>query len=216
MATHNLTVRSRTQTGKSAAKHLRLAGEVPAVAYGHKEAPVKLSVDAKELRDLLAHHASKGLIVLKCKDGIGPDVPVIIKELQKDHIRHTVQSVDFLRVSLDEEVTAKVNIHLVGEAVGVKQDDGVLVQALHELEIAALPQNLLEAVNVDISSLEMGGEPFHVHQIEFPAGVRCITDGDEVVAVVNPPRVEEVVEEVVAEGTEPAVEAEATETAEEA
>ena len=214
MATHNLAVRSRTETGKEAAKRLRRTGQIPAVAYGHKEAPVKLSVDAKELRDLLAHHASKGLLLLKNKDGVTADVPVIIKDLQQDYIRHTVQSVDFLRVSLDEEVTAKVTVHLVGEPIGVKMNDGVLVQALHELEIAARPESLLEEIKVDISSLEMGGAPIHVHQIEFPAGVRCITDGEQIVAVVNPPRVEEVLEEIAVEAVDPAVEAEAAEDAE--
>lgn len=202
MATHNLTVSARSETGKEAAKRLRHAGQVPAVAYGHKEEPVKLSVNAKELRDLLSHHAARGLLNLKFSDG-SPDLPVIIKDLQRHPVKHSVNSVDFLRVSLDEEVTATVPVVLHGEPVGVKQDGGVLVQGLHEIAIAALPQNLPEEIEADVSALEFEGEALHVRDLNLPAGVRLLTSADEAVAAVNAPRIEPV--EEVAE--EPAADA---------
>jgi len=194
MATHELTVGSRTETGKAAAKRLRRAGMVPAVAYGHKEEPVKLTVNAKQLRDLLNHHAARGLLTLKYEDGSAPDLPVIIKEMQRHPVKHSVNAVDFLRVSLDEEVTASVPIVLIGEPIGVKQDGGVLVQALHALEITALPQNLPEQIEVDVSGLEFEGAPIHVSEMTLPAGVTVVTSGEEPVAVVNAMEVEEVAE----------------------
>src|SRR5687768_14527828 len=121
LASHELKVSARAETGKAAAKRMRRIGLVPAVAYGHKEEPVKITVNAKELRDLLAHHAGHGLLTLKYDDAT-PDVPVIIKSLQKNHVKHTVNAVDFLRVSLDEEVTVTVPIVLEGEPTGVTMD----------------------------------------------------------------------------------------------
>ncbi|MBV9864008.1 MAG: 50S ribosomal protein L25 [Abitibacteriaceae bacterium] len=202
MATHELTVQSRAANGKSAAKKLRREGLVPAVAYGHKEEAVTLAVDARQLRDLLSHHASHGLLTLKFKDGASPDLSVIIKALQRHPVRHSVNAVDFLRVSLDEEVTATVPIVLEGEPTGVKSDGGVLVQALHELEVSALPQNLPEQITVDVSALELNGPPIHIKEIALPQGVKAITDGEEPVAVVNPPKLELPEETAVAEGTE--------------
>jgi large subunit ribosomal protein L25 len=165
------------------------------VAYGHKEEPVKLALNARELRDILAHGGSHGLLTLKFEGGSAPDLPVIIKALQRHPVHHTVDTVDFLRVSLDEEVTVTVPIVLEGEPVGVKQDGGILVQALHELQITAKPQALPEHIVVDVSALEFNGAPILVSEVTMPAGVQAVTDGSEPIAVVNPPEPEPEVEE---------------------
>jgi large subunit ribosomal protein L25 len=201
LASHELKVTGRTETGKAAAKRLRRLGLIPAVAYGHKEEPVKVVVNAKELRDLLAHHHGHGLLTLKYDDAT-PNLPVIIKSLDKNHVKHTVNSVDFLRVSMDEEVTITVPIVLEGEPVGVKQDGGVLVQAMHDIQVSSLPANLPEQITVDVSELILNGPPIHVREITLPAGVKAVTDGDESIAVVNVPTVEEVEEPVAEEGVE--------------
>jgi large subunit ribosomal protein L25 len=188
VSSHNLTVTSRETTGKEAAKRLRRAGSVPAVAYGHKEEPVKLAVDAKELRDLLAHGGSHSLLTLK-QEG-GSDVPVIIKSMQRHPVSHVVTSVDFLRVSLNEKVTMTVPIHLEGEPDAVRVEGGVLVQALHELQVEAFPQDIPDHITVDVTGLVFNGAPIHVREIALPRGVVAVTDGEEAVAVVNPPTVE--------------------------
>lgn len=200
MSSHDLKVMSREETGKQAARKLRREGMVPAVAYGHKEEPVKLALNAKELRDLIAHGGSHGLLNLKF-DG-APDLPVIIKDLQRHPVSHAVSAVDFLRVSLDEKVSASVPIVLQGEPVGVKMDGGVLVQALHELQIEALPQDLPEHIMVDVSHLEFDGAPIHVREIALPQGVEATTDGETAIAVVNPPALEEEPPSSVPEETE--------------
>jgi large subunit ribosomal protein L25 len=188
VSSHDLTVTSRETTGKEAAKKLRRAGSVPAVAYGHKEEPVKLAVNAKELRDLLAHGGSHSLLTLK-QEG-GADVPVIIKSMQRHPVSHAVTSVDFLRVSLNEKVTMTVPIHLEGEPDSVRVEGGVLVQALHELQVEAFPQNIPDHITVDVTGLVFNGAPIHVREVTLPQGVTAVTDGEEAVAVVNPPTVE--------------------------
>lgn len=197
MSTHELKVTSREADGKGAAKQLRREGQVPAVVYGHKETPVTLALDAHELTLLLMHGGAHGLLMLK-EEG-RPDMPVVIKALQKHPYKPKMNSVDFLRVSLDEDITSMVPIVLSGEAVGVRVDGGVLVQALHELEVTARPQNIPDHITVDISHLEFDGAPIHVNEITMPEGVVVVTDGETPIAVVNPPEPEEVDETLEAE-----------------
>jgi large subunit ribosomal protein L25 len=184
---HQLQVLGRETTGKEAAKRLRRDGYVPAIAYGHKEEPVKLSVHLKTLRDLIKHEGSHGLFNLQ-QEGAA-DLPVIIKVLQKHPVSHEIITVDFLRVNLDEKVRSVVPLHLEGTPEGVKVDGGVLVQALHEIEVEAFPQSIPDIISVDVTGLTFNGAPIHVREITLPAGVVAITDCDESIAVVNPPTV---------------------------
>ena len=205
MASHDLKVEVREEKGKSVSRRLRYAGRLPAVVYGRKEEPIKLSVNAKEFRDFLSHHGSHGLFSLNVEGG--EKTPAIIKALQRHPFKNHVQTIDFLRVSLSEKVTATVPVILTGEAVGVKVDGGVLVHTLHVIEISAFPQNLPESVQVDISELIFNGAPIHVHEIPEMQGVEFLTDGETPVAVVNPPELEEELEPVAeGEGAEAAAE----------
>jgi large subunit ribosomal protein L25 len=198
MASHDLNVQTREQSGKESAKKLRREGKVPAVIYGRQEEPIRLAINAKELRDMLAHHGSHGLLSLK--DEGGSATPALIKALQKHPVKHHILSVDFLRVSLSEKVRATVPVILDGEPVGVKVDGGILVHAMHEIEIEALPQDLPEAIHADVSELQFDGAPLYVKDLTLPSGVTVITDGDEDIAVVNPPQREaETTEEVSAD-----------------
>lgn len=191
MSSYDLKAEKRSTTGKSAARLLRVAGKVPAVAYGRKETPVSLTVGAKDVWDMMAHHHSHGLLSLNFEDGTA--LPVIIKSVQRHPVSHKPQSIDFMRVSLTEEIEATIPIVLKGEPIGVKEG-GVLVQAMHELHIRALPGNLPESIEVDVSELILNGAPIHVGQIQLPEGISAVTDAEESVAVVNAPDVEPIVE----------------------
>jgi len=184
MASYDLNAQKRTGTGKSEAKRLRAQGQVPCVAYGRKDEPVLLTVGSRDLWDMIAHHHSHGLLNLKFDDG--GTLPVIMKSIQRHPVSHKPQSVDFMRVSLTEEVEATVPIVLTGESAGV-HEGGILVQALHEIHIKALPGNLPESIEVDVSELVLNGPPIHVSEITMPQGVTAVTAGEEGIAVVNPP-----------------------------
>jgi large subunit ribosomal protein L25 len=188
VSSHELKVASRSLTGKSAAKSLRRAGRVPAVVYGHKEEPALLSVDAHELGRLLTHGGAHSLLVLK-EEGQS-DVTAVIKSLHRHPYKPSVNTIDFLRVSRDEEITATVPIVLDGEPSDMRANDGVLVQSLHEIQIKAKPADIPEAIHVDVSGLVFNGAPIHVNEITLPTGVTAVTSGDEPVAVVNPGTVE--------------------------
>jgi large subunit ribosomal protein L25 len=192
MSQYNLKVSPREMTGKEANGRLRRSGEIPAVAYGHKEEPVKLQLNAKELRDLMAHGHGRGLLNLQ-QEG-APSLPVIIKSVTRNPKTHNVESVDFLRVSMNEKVTANVPIVLEGTPDAVRVEGGILVQAMQSLEVTAFPQDIPEHINVDVTGLVFNGAPIHVREIVLPANVVAVTDGEEAVAVVNPPDVEPIVE----------------------
>ena len=195
MASHDLKVVERTETGKSFSRRLRYAGQLPAVVYGRKEEPMKLTINTKEFRDFVSHHGSHGLLSLNIEGG--KKIPAVIKELQRHPFKNHVQTIDFLRVSLSEKINAIVPIVLEGEPDSVRVEGGILVQSMHEVEIIALPQNLPEAVYADITHLEFNGAALMLSEIKLPEGIEFASEEDDDVAVVNPPRVE-----VVAEPTE--------------
>lgn len=195
-----LNVSSREVVGTSAVKRLRRTGQLPAVAYGLGKDPVNLSVDAHEFRILLSRQGAGGLITLKFSDN-NADLPVIVKEIQIDPRRNEVRTLDFLQVSLSEKVTSTALLVLEGEPEGVRVDGGLLMQALHEIQISALPQDLPEQITLDVTDLEMNGTLL-VEDIKLPEGVEAISPADEVVASVVAPRIEKEETEEVAEGEE--------------
>jgi large subunit ribosomal protein L25 len=99
--------------------------------------------------------------------------------------------VDFYQVRLDEKVKVTVPLVFAGESPAVKNEGGVLVKSLQELEIEALPTNIPEEITVDISSLETFGDSIYVRDLAIPANVEVVTAGDSAVASVQPPRTEE-------------------------
>ena len=189
MAQYELDVQSRTQTGKGAARQLRIKNQVPAVLYGHKQDPIKFSLDRKQFTDLVSHHGTNSLLVLT---GDGGGETAFIKAIQKHYVRNEVQTVDFIRVSRNEQITVKVPIVLTGEPESVTNGEGVLVQALYELELTTTPANVPDSIHVDVSALELNGAAMTVAEItDIPDGVELITSGEEAVAVVNLPAAEE-------------------------
>ncbi|RYX83340.1 50S ribosomal protein L25 [bacterium] len=199
MATLELNVQKRETRGKEAAKVMRREGLLPAVLYGHDETPVALTINAREFGDALRHHGSTSLIVLK---GLNNET-ALIKEIQRHPYKNVPQTVDFIRVSRNEEVHVKVPVVLVGDPISVRTAEGVLVHSLIEVEIAAKPADLPDTITVDVSSLELNGAALHVSDIVAPKGVKILTDGAEAVAVINLPAKEE--EEVVEGEAETAV-----------
>ncbi len=197
MAQYELNVQSRTETGKGAARQLRMKNQLPAVLYGHHQDPIKFSVDRKEITDLVHHHGTNSLLVLT---GAGNGETAFIKMLQKHWVRNEIQTVDFIRVSRNEQITVKVPVVLTGETVEMASGEGVLMQAIHELELTTTPANVPDSIEVDISHLELGGAAMNVGDITtIPEGVTLVTDPEETLAAVNLPAME-VEEDEVEEG----------------
>ncbi len=196
----------REGTGKGVARKLRAAGRVPAVLYGAGVDSTALSVDAKDLYRVLHTGAGANVLVDLVVDGA--EHLIIPRDVQRDHIAGRFVHVGFLVVRRDEKIHLDVPIRVVGESVGVKVG-GVLEHHLWEVQVECLPGDVPEAIEVDVSALEIGMS-LRVSDLVAPQGATILTNPDEsVVAVQQPQLVVEPEAEEAAEGE--AVEGEAPE-----
>jgi large subunit ribosomal protein L25 len=209
MAEQKLVGEKREGTGKGVNRKLRAAGRVPAVLYGHGMEPVSLSVDSRELVHVFHTGAGTNVLVDLVVDGT--DHLAMAREIQRDHIRGRYVHVDFLEVRRDEKITISVPIKVVGDSVGVKAG-GVVEHHLWDLQVECLPTNVPEAVEADISSLEIGSS-LKVADLVAPEGTTILTGPDESVVAVQQPQARIELEEAEAAAAA-AAEGEAAEGAE--
>jgi large subunit ribosomal protein L25 len=201
-----LVAEKRDDSGKGVARKLRAAGRVPAILYGHGMQPLPLSVDSKELFHLFHTGAGANVLVDLVVDGA--EHLAMPREVQRDHIKGRFIHVDFLVVRRDEKIEVDVPIRVVGESPGVKAG-GVLEHHLWDIHVECLPQNVPEAIKVDVSALEIG-DSLRVADLTAPGGVEILTNPDESVIAAVQPQMAIEVEEEAAEAAE-AVEGEAAE-----
>jgi len=183
-------------TGSSATRRLRTDGRIPGVVYGHGTDPIAVAVVAREFQ--IAMSGEAGLNTLLSLTVDGTDHLTLARDIQHHPVRNTVTHVDFLIVRRDEVISAEVPINLVGEAVEVAHGDGIVDQQLFTLHVKAKPADIPPSVDIDISSLTIGGA-LHVSDIVIPDGVELETDIEATVVGGNPPRVQATTEAETAE-----------------
>ena len=186
-----LTVQHRDPEGSRAARRLRREGKVPGVVYGGGEEPVAFQVDAKVLRQALAH---TGAVLELRLDGAG-GTPVVLKELARHPVSGATLHVDLLRVRLDQPIQATVVLELVGSenAPGVKEG-GVLEQVTRELTIEALPNDIPDSLEHNVEELQIG-DTVTLEALTAPTRVKLLDDPETVIATVTPPRLQAAEEE---------------------
>lgn len=204
-------VRDEREQGSAASRRLRAAGRVPGVLYGHGTEPVALSVDARALRAGLSSSAGENAL-FQLEVG-GTRHLAIPRHLQRHPVRRTVAHVDFQVVRRDELVPAEVPLHLVGEPTAVNRAGGTIEHVLTSLSVKARPADIPDAIEVDLSGLEIGST-LRVGDIAVPEGVTVELDADVSVVVALAPRgtaaaqgSEETAGEAAAAEGEPAAEA---------
>jgi large subunit ribosomal protein L25 len=179
---------SRSETGKNANRRLRVSGKIPGVLYGEKKQPMQIAVAPKEIAAILRSASGENTLFDLQLDG--GRRKVILKEFQQEPLKGRLIHADFYEVALDKELHVKVHVELVGTAIGVKRDGGVLDFVTRELEIACLPTNIPEKISVDVSELEIG-KHLRVHDLKLPEKIRLLTDAELVVVHVVVARAEE-------------------------
>ncbi len=187
-----LAVTRREITGK-AAKHLRKAGLIPANIYGHKEASEAVQVNAVDFEALRRARKTTGIISLNLGDGTGAQT-ALVRQVQRNPINGKILHIDFFRVSLTERILMKVQLHVVGEAPGVKNENGVLLHLLDTLEVECAAQDIVNSFEVDVTSLEHIDDTLHASDVKLPEGFKLITDPEEGIVKIAATRAEKVEE----------------------
>jgi large subunit ribosomal protein L25 len=191
--TTTLSLTARAPEGSRSARRLRRENLVPGVIYGGDGDCEHFAVDARILRNTLAHaHA-----VLEISLDGGATTPVLVKDVQRHPVRGELVHVDLLRVRMDQTIQTTVTLELTGadEAPGVVEG-GVLSQETRELNIEALPGDIPDSIVHDVSGLEMNAT-LTLSAVSAPSGVTLLDDPDEtVIATITPPTAEPVEEEI--------------------
>ncbi len=180
MAEVQLAAEARHTTGSGESRRLRAAGKIPAVLYGHGITPQALSVDARALRGALNQEA--GLNALLTLQVDSARHLAMARQLQRHPLRHSVVHVDFVVVRRDEVVSVDVPIRLVGEASAVERSDGMLEQQVFNLTVHAIPANIPNHIEIDVSDLKVG-DTFRVGDLQLPTGVTLDLDPEEPILI---------------------------------
>ena len=174
-----LTATKRTVTGKQVGQ-LRRAGQLPGVIYGHNFTPTAITMEAHSAGLIIPKLTSSSIVTIDLE---GTAIPALVREKQKNYIKGIYTHIDFQAISLNETIRTHVSLHFHGLAPAIKEFSAAIVNNLDSIEVEALPNDLPERIEVDLSVLAKIGDAIHVRDLVIPAGVTLHTDADTMVAV---------------------------------
>ena len=170
---------------------MRRNGKVPCVVYGSGTAHQTLTCDRNELNRVYTKAGESTIVELAVG---GKKVPVLIHEMDLDPLSGQISHVDFYAVDMNKEIEAKVPVRFTGESLAVKDLGAIFVVAHEHVTVKCLPKDLPHELTADISGLKEFHDVITVAALTLPAGVTIKDAPETVVAVVQQPREEEVVE----------------------
>jgi large subunit ribosomal protein L25 len=199
-----LQVKERESRGSASSRRLRENGLVPGVLYGNGGQAHPFCIEERELRRVLTGDHGLHAILDVVLEGQQKAHHAVLKEYQLDPTRARLLHIDLQEVRLDQAIHTQVVVELVGESEGVKEG-GVLSQVNREVNVEALPMEVPDRLELDVSSMVIG-DTLRVSDLRVPEGVKLLDDPETVLASVTPPtKIEEpeVVEEELEEGELP-------------
>ena len=188
-----LIVQKRELLGKRI-KSLLQQGLIPAELYGHGIENTHLSVSRKDFIRIFKEAGESTTIKLKVSTEEGSEFNVLVHDFQKNPLTDEINHIDFYSVKVDEKIRVKVPLEFIGEAPAVKEKGGILVKAIHDIEVEALPADLPHNFKIDLSALSDIGSNIYIKDIDIPKGVKIFINIDTVAATIT-----ELVEEKVVE-----------------
>jgi large subunit ribosomal protein L25 len=194
-----LAAQHREITGKAVA-HLRKAGHLPAVVYGHGVESSNVQVDSHEFDSLRRRIGPNALVDLSV-DGKTAQ-PVLIHDVQIHPVHRRPLHADLFLVRMTEELIVDVPLVAFGTSHAVEQLNGTLLHPTETVRVKALPDHLPQSIEYSIDSLVDFDASVHVRDLQIPSDVTLLTEPDEIIAKVQAPRIEIEEEPVVAEGEE--------------
>ncbi|MEX0749113.1 MAG: 50S ribosomal protein L25 [Candidatus Saccharimonadales bacterium] len=189
-----LQAKLRQATGKAVAG-LRREGLIPGVVYGQGGDAQVIAAYGVELSKVYNRAGTNRLIQLKIDDK-KTALNTLFVDVQHDPVSGALMHFDLYTVKMDEEIETEIPIHFEGTAPATYNHDGILVQNLESIEVKALPNKLPESFTVDLEQLEEINAAVHVSDITIPEGVELLSDPEELIVKIDPPRSEEELEEL--------------------
>ncbi|MBP6904519.1 MAG: 50S ribosomal protein L25 [Candidatus Pacebacteria bacterium] len=175
-----ITLAATKRTNESPAA-VRAADNIPAVYYGTGKEAVSISVPMREFVKVWKEAGETAAVAL---DFGGEKVTTLIHDMQYDPITNAPTHIDFLVIDMKKEIEVAVPIEFTGLADAEKGNIGTLVKVLHEVEVRALPNDMPQNFEIDVTPLASLDAQIHVKDIVLPKGVTMITDGEEVIALI--------------------------------
>lgn len=185
-ASYELKAETRERVGKGSSRELRRKGQIPAVIYGDKQAPIAIALNTNEVTKRI--HAGGFMTTVATIDVGGEKISVLPKDYQLDVVRDFTMHVDFIRVSANSTVTVEVPVHFINQdkCPGIKVG-GVLNIVRHEVELHCPATDIPEFLTVDLEGHKIG-DSLHISHVTLPAGVTpVITDRDFTIATLVAP-----------------------------
>ena len=200
MAEHEeITIKAKLREGrgKNDARRTRREGMIPITVYGGDGETLAAAAPLGELAAVLRSEAGRNTIFTLDVEGVGAS-EVMFHDRQIDPVRGRLVHADFQRLVKGQKIEVTVPVRLVGEPVGVREEEGVLEQIMRELEIRCQPREIPDSIDVDVSNLGVH-DVLHVSDIPVGENIEILTDADSVVATVGIVREEPVAAPVVEE-----------------
>ena len=185
-ATYELKAEARERVGKWSSRELRRNGQIPAVIYGDKQAPISIALNTNEVTKRI--HAGGFMTTVATIELNGQKISVLPKDYQLDPVRDFTLHVDFVRVSADSKVTVEVPVHFINqEKCPAIKVGGVLNIVRHEVELHCPANDIPEFLTVDLEGHKIG-DSIHISHVKLPAGsTPVITDRDFTIATLVAP-----------------------------
>lgn len=181
----SLAATAREGLGKGPARRSRRAGNIPGVLYGPEVSPLTIELSEKAFR--AAVKEASGTSAIFNLDVDGNTSKVIIRDIQRDPVTSHVVHIDFHAIRMDKELHLSIPMRFVGIARGVKTDGGILQTTMRELEIACLPTDIPEHIDIDVTELGIG-DSIHIRDLNVP-NARILDEPQRTVVVVAAPTV---------------------------
>ncbi len=182
-----LEVQPRDAFGKQSARAIRREGGIPAVLYGRSQETRTIQINERTFKQFLREHGENVIINMEI-GGANPET-VILKEIQRDPVeKQQLLHADFIRISLDEPVTASVPVVWVGSPAGV-EEGGTLELPLRQVSLHCLPMQLPTEISIDVSQLNIG-DAIHVGDLDLGDEVEILDEADRIIATVSQPRLQ--------------------------
>jgi large subunit ribosomal protein L25 len=200
-----ITIRAKQRTGrgKNDARRTRREGLIPVVVYGGEGDTVAAVAPLRELAALLRSEAGRNTIFTMDIEGVGAS-EVMFSDRQIDPVRGRLLHADFQRLVKGQKIEVTVPLHLVGEPVGVREEQGVLEQIIREIELRCDPRDIPDSIDVDVTNLGVH-DVLHVSDIPVDAAkIEILDDPETVIATIGIVKEEPVAAPPAVEGEAPA------------